>query len=276
MERKTGEIFEYNGEWHQCIEDENKSCGQCDLSNLCPYNRDLADNVGNCSKNNRSDGKSIIFKKLEKVGEPFSCNFYEDRKLVIMQEYQLYEANAIYNYGSPPMYISDYKHKRIAIEIKQTKENMKEKKQKLDKLVDDYKACRIQYAEFDKGIKALYDKEESEPTLKEFDLETAKSGKPVCTRDGRRARIICFDRDWDMQIVALVADPLGESVHYYLSNGKVDFDKQNDEDLMMLPEKKEGWAVISRNDIYETEEKAKEVLLDSRIGVMIRKVEWEE
>lgn len=29
--------------------------------------------------------------------------------------------------------------------------------------------------------------------LKPFDLETAKAGKPVCTRDGRKARIICFD-----------------------------------------------------------------------------------
>lgn len=45
---------------------------------------------------------------------------------------------------------------------------------------------------------------------------------------------------------------------------------------MMLPEKKEGWAVIRRSDIYETEEQAKEVLLNSRVGVMIRKIEWEE
>ena len=29
--------------------------------------------------------------------------------------------------------------------------------------------------------------------LKPFDLQAAKSGKPVCTRDGRKVRIICFD-----------------------------------------------------------------------------------
>ena len=29
--------------------------------------------------------------------------------------------------------------------------------------------------------------------LKPFNLEAAKQGKPVCTRDGRKARIICFD-----------------------------------------------------------------------------------
>ena len=89
--------------------------------------------------------------------------------------------------------------------------------------------------------------EEKKLNLKPFDIQKAREGKPVCTRDGRKARIICFDRDWDMHIVALVTDPLGESVHYYLSNGKVDFDKQNDEDLMMLPEKKEGWVNVYYN-----------------------------
>ena len=30
--------------------------------------------------------------------------------------------------------------------------------------------------------------------LKPFDIQKAKADKPVCTRDGRKARIICFDR----------------------------------------------------------------------------------
>lgn len=30
--------------------------------------------------------------------------------------------------------------------------------------------------------------------MKEFDLEKAKAGHPVCTRNGNKARIICFDR----------------------------------------------------------------------------------
>ena len=96
------------------------------------------------------------------------------------------------------------------------------------------------------------EKKEYENKLKTFNLEEAKAGKPVCTRDGRKARIICFDRDWRMRIVALVSDPLGESVHYYLSDGKVDFDKQNDEDLMMLPEKKEGWVNVYKGGLLDT------------------------
>ena len=29
--------------------------------------------------------------------------------------------------------------------------------------------------------------------MKEFNLEQAKAGKPVCRRDGKKARIICYD-----------------------------------------------------------------------------------
>ena len=117
---------------------------------------------------------------------------------------------------------------------------------------------------------------ERKTIAKSFNLEAAKSGKPVCTRDGRKARIICFDRDWDMHIVALVTDPLGESVHYYLSNGKVDFDKQNDEDLMMLPEKKEGWINIYKEQCYKTKEEAVQNKCDDYAYIDTIKVEWEE
>ena len=126
--------------------------------------------------------------------------------------------------------------------------------------------------------------EEKKLNLKPFDLEAAKAGKPVCTRDGRKARIICFDRDCDMHIVALVADPLGESVHYYLSNGKVDFDKNNDYDLMMLPEKKVGWINVYKGGkldadyIYPTKADAVENIFQPMKANYIDtiKVEWEE
>lgn len=41
--------------------------------------------------------------------------------------------------------------------------------------------------------------------FKPFDLEQAKAGKPVCTRDGRKARIICFDlKNGNHPIVAAI------------------------------------------------------------------------
>ena len=87
-----------------------------------------------------------------------------------------------------------------------------------------------------------------------------------------------------MHIVALVSDPLGESVHYYLSNGKVDFDKQNDNDLMMLPEKKVGWINVYKGGkldadyIYPTKADAVENIFQPMKANYIDtiKVEWEE
>lgn len=32
MERKIGEIFEYNGEWYQCIHTKSFGCENCDLA----------------------------------------------------------------------------------------------------------------------------------------------------------------------------------------------------------------------------------------------------
>ena len=70
MERKIGEIFEYNGEWYQCVEDSLNRCVDC-----CFFNgghKECSDELVECSKGCRSDETSAIFKKLEKVGEPFT------------------------------------------------------------------------------------------------------------------------------------------------------------------------------------------------------------
>ena len=74
MERKIGEIFEYNGEWYQCVGID--SCGECSLRiTECGSGTksDLADEIfGQCSKVRRSDNKHVVFKKLEKVGDPIN------------------------------------------------------------------------------------------------------------------------------------------------------------------------------------------------------------
>jgi len=245
MERKIGEIFEYNDEWYQAVKSQGK-CSSCDLFVDGHCISDLSLN-GSCFSPHRKDKEEIMFKKLEKVGEPF---VYEKRTC---QTYKLHTPTDLKIQPDEVRSISiDRGNYTADIEIKQNKEDM--------------------------GEKSL--------NLKPFDLEKAKAGKPVCTRDGRKARIICFDRDWDMHIVALVADPLGESVHYYLSNGKVDFDRQLDDDLMMLPEKKEGWVNVYYNKIdgitfskhphTSKEEAIKEAggTLSGRIDTV--KISWEE
>ena len=73
MERKIGEIFEYEGEWYQCVELD--ICEECSLTHtMCGSGAksNIAFEIfGNCSKARRADNKHAIFKKLEKVGEPY-------------------------------------------------------------------------------------------------------------------------------------------------------------------------------------------------------------
>ncbi|MGK4216781.1 hypothetical protein, partial [Barnesiella intestinihominis] len=69
MERKVGEIFEYNGEWYQCIHAPQKhSYKLCDLRGLCCDNNGVK--IVTCAWRHRKDNTSVIFKKLEKVGDP--------------------------------------------------------------------------------------------------------------------------------------------------------------------------------------------------------------
>ena len=280
MERKIGEIFECNGEWYQCVE--NDSCGECSLfTTECRSGTksNLADKVfGQCSKVRRIDNKHIVFKKLEKVGEPFACrNMSLGRYGVIVQRYKLFTEPILTDYSIFSAY--DTINKTILIALN-NKEDMEEKKQKLDKLVDDYMACRIQYAEFDKELKALYDKEENKPLLKEFDLEAAKAGKPVCTRDGRKARIICFDAkdtEGDLTIVALIEIREGyESIERYNMKGKYLIKGCNNYDLMMLPEKKCGWMNVYKEQIYDTKEEAIKVKYDGANYIDTIEIFWEE
>ena len=253
MERKIGEIFEYNGEWYQCVESQDGSCKHCDMNfeGKCPIP------IKECTESGRSDKSYVIFKKLEKVGEPFTCDIHGHERLVWMQEYNLYDVN-FGKRNALMMYVSDYKHKRIAIEIKQTKENMEEKHSNL---------------------------ESTGKKLKPFDLKAAKAGKPVCTRDGHKARIICFDYNGETgyyPIVALVHYNKGnkcyERVLKYTYNGMFNIygDCQHDEDLMMLPEKKEGWVNVYKDSVYDSKDEALIGRSESRGYIDTIKINWSE
>lgn len=179
------------------------------------------------------------------------------------------------------------------IEIKQTKEDMEEKNNGntlLNVLTDKYVNGDICYDDFEKEVKALYScKEEIKPTLKPFDLEAAKAGKPVCTRDGYKARIICFDaKGMHQPIVALVTQDNGvEYIETYYSNGRFndDINSQSSGDLMMLPEKKEGWVNVYHNEkgeywseqvLFSTKKEAVDFVHDHAQYVTTVKIDWEE
>lgn len=258
MERKVGEIFEYNGEWYQCIvqpkETEGQSCSICSMNfgGKCPIP------VRECAMEGRSDGKSVIFKKLEKVGEPIRVagKLYQKIKAV----YIACDYCSFYNEVSRDCGLRDDTcfGNEMFVEIKQNKEDMNKKKL----------------------------------NLKEFDLEAAKAGKPVCTRDGRKARIICFDRKISINgvsypIIALVEDTTKEEIIYgYNEKGRllIERDMPYKDDLMMLLEKKEGWINIYTSycgietgiSVYETEEIAKKDVDNNTSYLGTIKIEWEE
>lgn len=122
--------------------------------------------------------------------------------------------------------------------------------------------------------------EENKLNLKPFDLQKAREGKPVCTRDGRKARIICFDfRDADEICCIIAAVDYGEAekIHYYDLYGKYRGGDSSEYDLMMLPEKKEGWVNLYDDiPIYDTKEEALSRRSKIRGLIDTIKVSWEE
>ena len=94
MEYKIGEIFEYNSEWYQCVE--GNDCKYCDLRNtICNRNIEIF-SFNRCASVYREDKKSVIFKKLEKVGEPYEY-FVQHRGIVMLQPYKLFTTPIIIN-----------------------------------------------------------------------------------------------------------------------------------------------------------------------------------
>ncbi len=126
--------------------------------------------------------------------------------------------------------------------------------------------------------------------MKPFDLELAKQGKPVCTRDGRAVRILCYDfiSVEDTPIIALVrTSEKQEGIICYEADGR-NFDPGMAElDLVMVPEKREGWVNVFINasyfdsktagTIYPTKEEAlKDIDTKSPHYIDTVKIEWEE
>ena len=363
MERKIGEIFEFGGEWYQCI---IGHCNQCsfDEAGTCKF-------IGNPHCAYRNDKKLVCFKKLEKVREPYVGNNGT------FQSYKL----AMPIYGDIPDQITGFTTTEVV--IKQNKEDMEEKKDNYDGNMDkeciqicdalnsisDVHTtesccghCKNRFMVFftcdnphslaiiarvfdrryistsqpwyielqtkDSGAydyfihsETKYDSEEvmmndinqiienikywcddkfashfkgcdDKPTLAPFDINLAKQGKPVCTRDGRKARIVCFDRrlfykNVSYPILALVERSDGEDdVCGYNEKGKVLIEDgaEYKDDLMMLPEKKVGWINVYKGGkldadyIYPTKADALENIFqpmkDNYIDTI--KLTWEE
>ena len=237
MEWKIGEIKQINGEWYQCVKSDD-TCNGC-VGKFQPYSF--------CHGFKECVGK--IFKKLEKVGEPYT-HYCPSGRIIYFQRYKIF--NKSYSHNTEYIMCDFNKDSIVSIEIKQNKEDM----------------------------------EENKLNLKPFDIQKAREGKPVCTRDGRKVRIICFDAKGDpCPIIALVEENGIESAYHYDKNGQNAYNKSK-LDLMMLPEKKEGWVNIVRGSngsphmgrgIFQSKEEAENTIKafsDNLIDTV--KISWEE
>lgn len=269
MERKIGEIFEYNGGWYQVVEKTEKSCKACYF-----YSDEgcfASTGLGRCRHYSRNDNKSVIFKKLEKVGEPITVN----GKNVQFLKTTIANCDNCAFYKDVNCDFTCYPRKchggeeGIYVEIKQNKEDMEEKN-------------NAKHSNSEKIGK----------NLKPFDLEAAKSGKPVCTRDGRKAIFLTTLSNKNFPVVAIVSCGQEENIYQYDINGVCDEHDEN-LDLMMLPEKKEGWINIYNADttfyyvdgrvfetkdeaVQEAKEKVEKEQREKNEYINTIRVEWEE
>ena len=238
MERKIGEIFEFGGEWYQCVVAID-GCRECSFRA-----QDYCTRHSECFSDVRSDRISVIFKKLEKVGEPITVN----GKNVQLLKTTIANCDNCAFYKDVNCDFTCYPRKC-------------------------YGGEEGTYVE----IKTKEDMEENKLNLRPFDLQKAREGKPVCTRDGRKARIICFDlKNDEYPIVAAVGNDSSETLFSYTTNGEIADGIESDKDLMMLPEKKEGWVNVYKNQIHDTPESAEEGHKGTTDYIKTIRVEWEE
>lgn len=120
--------------------------------------------------------------------------------------------------------------------------------------------------------------------MKPFNLEAAENDAPVCTRDGKKARIICWDAKGTHPIIALCDDGGSEENviccrlnGHILNNGN---DHKND--LMMATTQHDGWVNVQLNPndgyrctaVFADEYSAKS--LADKFTVATIKIEWED
>lgn len=80
----------------------------------------------------------------------------------------------------------------------------------------------------------------------DFDIEKARNGAKLVTRDGRPARIICYDRNTNELVKPLLCLIVGDEGFEYIKsltfNGKMDDDCSSCDDLFI--EVPDRWCIV--------------------------------
>ena len=115
--------------------------------------------------------------------------------------------------------------------------------------------------------------------MKPFDLEAAKAGAPLVTRDGRAAKFIAHVGEAypSQRLLALV----NGDVHIRFDNGQFgsSSDGVSDNDLLMAPVKRTVWINLyerGQSRWHDTEEDADDCARGNRLGGRAWPIEIEE
>lgn len=248
MERKIGSVFKIGNEWYQCLEYRHSLYKPGDIENTI---RDIPCFSCCFSGNKKLCGNNALVGECHQLRRSDGREVYF-KKLKKFGEpyehngktYQLYQSPIPVDTTSSNLIYKTVRYDIIEVEIKQNQENMEEKKL----------------------------------NLKPFDLEAARNGKPVCTRDGCKARIICFDAANPLYPLIVLIDNEGiETPFQYTKDGLKSHGVSGQvSDLMMLSEKHEGWMNLYKENIYGTKEEA---LIHKAPGtkyIDTIKVKWQE
>jgi hypothetical protein len=112
--------------------------------------------------------------------------------------------------------------------------------------------------------------------MREFNLEQALAGHPVCTRDGREVtQLVKFDCESDYCVFGVVKD---SHVVCWFESGRYLESVESKTDLFMAPVKKTGWVARYKDTwvggkIYPTELDAQTHEPDA---LSYHQIEWEE
>lgn len=118
--------------------------------------------------------------------------------------------------------------------------------------------------------------------MKQFNLKEYMNNpnRKVVTKDGKKVRIICTDRNSIYPVIALVNNGC-EDIYTYNEKGvDAGISKLN---LFFAPEKREGWMNIYKisngligRRVYGSKEEAEKNIADNYGYITTCKIEWEE
>lgn len=120
--------------------------------------------------------------------------------------------------------------------------------------------------------------------MKPFDLEAAKRGDPVITRDGKKVRIVCFDVKGSRPVVGLVDYEDFEACYSFYADG-LSLSDEYELELFMAPKKVTKWSFLKIGSpffagyepVFDTRNEAEAALAScERDDVVVVKGEWEE